>query len=131
MIFMNVDELLKEKENLMIRFLKLTEEALVRLEKEEEENLPQVMEKRESIIEMMKEVEEQLKGEIFPSKEKELKIQELKARLLSENQFLQEKMKEKYKGLQQNMGNNKKAIKISKAYQGSQIGYSLHLNKKN
>lgn len=124
------EELLKEKENLMIRFLKLTEEALAKMVKEEEEALPGIMEKREGLIRQMQELEIQLANNKFLSMDQGIRIKELKARMLTENKFLQEKMQENFNNIKENIGNNKKAIKVNKAYY-FQAGQSLYLNKKN
>jgi hypothetical protein len=124
------EELLKEKENLMIRFLKLTEEALTKIEKEEEEALPGIMEKRDILIQQMQDLEIQLVNNKFLSRDQGIRIKELKARMLTENKFLQEKMQENFKNIKENIGNNKKEIKVNKAY-SYQSGESLYLNKKN
>ena len=114
---MNLEELLTGKENLMIRFLKLTEEALEKIEQKKEEDLPLVMEKRDNLIEEMKKIESELAKLDIKSEKQGIRIKELKARILTENQYLQERMVENFAQLKENIGNNKKAIKLNKANQ--------------
>ena len=127
---MNLEDLLTGKENLMIRFLKLTEEALEKMEQKKEEDLPLIMDKRDKLIEEMKKIESELAKLDIKSEKQGIRIKELKARILTENQYLQERMVETFAELKENIGNNKKAIKVNKAYQGY-AGQSLYLNKKN
>ena len=127
---MNFEEFLKEKENLMIRFLKLTEEALQRVENKEEEQLPEIMEKRENLIKLMENLEEDNKDSGFALDDQGIRIKELKARLLTENKHLLEEMERAFASLKEEIGKNKKAIKINKAYLTNRPkGY--YLNEKN
>lgn len=127
---MELEGLLKEKENLIIRFCKLTEEASLKLEAEKQEEIPLIMEKRERILQEMETLHKRLHEMDIRSKDQGPKIKELELKVLAENIELQKKMEENFKKLKGNIGNNKKAIKINKAYQG-QADQSLHLNKKN
>ncbi len=127
---MNFEDFLKEKENLMIRFLKLTEEALQRVENKEEELLPEIMDKRENLIKLMQELEEKHKDSAFILNDQGIRIKELKARLLTENKHLLEEMESSFTSLKEEMGNNKKLIKVNKAYLGNRP-QNHYLNEKN
>lgn len=127
---MELEELLKKKENLLIRFSRLTEEAMFKIENEKEEDLPLTMEKREKLIKEMEIVQGKLKKTSLKPEQEDLKIKQLEARMLAQNKELQEKMEKHFHNLKKNIGNNKKAIKINRAYQG-QLGQFPSLDKKN
>lgn len=127
---MNLKENMKKKENLLLRFCKLTEEALLKIEQEQEEEILLIMEKREKLINELETVNNQLKSIDISLEDQGSKMKELETRILIENKVLQDKMEKSFEKLKENIGNNKKAIKINKAYQG-QFDQSLYLNKKN
>ncbi len=127
---MEMKDLIKEKEDLIIRFFKLTEEASMKIEGEKQEDLPLIMEKRERILQKMEVVHKKLQEIGIRPIDQGPKIKELESKVIAENIELQKKMEANFSNLKGNIANNKKAIKINKAYQG-QVDQSLHLNKKN
>lgn len=126
---MTFEDFIKEKENLMTRFLKLTEEALQRLEQDEEEYLPEIMEKRENLIKLMNQLEEEGRTASFLAQDQGTRSEELKARLLTENQKLLEEMQSSMTSIKERMVSNKKSIKVNKAYLASRP-QNHYLNKK-
>lgn len=127
---MNVQKQIKNKENVLIRFCKLTEEALLKIENKKEEDLPLIMDKRDKLLKELEVIQNQLKEQKLTIVEQGAKIQELESQVMAKNKDLKEKMDISFKELKTNIGKNKKAIKINKAYQG-QLGESMYLNKKN
>lgn len=122
------EALIAEKENLIIRYQRLTEEALRRLVQEEEEKIPEILEKREALIQDFHRVDSHLKDLVL-TEDEEQRLRERKAELLALENTLREQMETQCREIKAGLGKTRQAQKVNRAYQGNSQE-SLLVNRK-
>ncbi len=123
------ESLLKAKENLLIRFLHLTEEALKKVGLSEEEKVAELIEKREKIIIASDAIDPSF-SEYELTKEESDRLLSIKTDIVNKNKELQMAAQKQMELIKKDIGTNKQALKVNRAYHVNDE-QSYYVNKKN